>query len=206
MAPARQNKAKPPSPAKAPAVELPVLAFANPQDWDNWLAEQHASSPGIWLRFFKKASGQATVVYAEALDVALCYGWIDSQVKKYDAESYLQKFTRRRPRSLWSQVNREKVARLIAAGKMQPAGFKEIEAAQADGRWEAAYASFSNATVPEDLQALLDAHPEAQGYFDSLNKTQRYSFITRIAMAKKPETRQRRLQATLEKLLKQETW
>lgn len=184
--------------------DLPILSFETQEAWRQWLDAHHGESSGIWLRYYKKGAGKATIVYAEALEVALCYGWIDSQSQKWDEISYLQKYTPRRKRSIWSQVNVEKVGRLIEQGLMQPAGLREIEAAKADGRWDAAYASFSQASVPEDLQAELDKHPEAKAFFESLNKTQRYSFITRISLAKKPETRARRLGLAMEKLKKGE--
>ncbi len=188
-----------------PVLDKPVLSFESPKAWEAWLIDHHQESDGIWMRIYKKTSKVPTVVYGEALDVALCYGWIDSQIKKYDELSYVQKFTPRRKRSVWSQVNCKKVEAFIAAGKMQAAGLKEIEAAKADGRWDAAYASFSTATVPNDLQILLDQNPAAKRFFDTLSKTKRYQFITRIELAKRPETRQKRLVITLEKLLKGES-
>ncbi len=184
----------------SPAPDYPILAFASEAEWEIWLAENFALAPGIWLRFYKKASGVASVNYAQALDVALCYGWIDSQVKKGDETSYLQKFTPRKKRSLWSQVNREKVAKLIAAGRMQPAGQAEIDKAKANGEWEQAYASFSTIEVPGDLQAQLDQDPETKTFFESLTKTQRYSLLIPLSLAKKPETRERRLTKALELL------
>lgn len=193
---------KPPQPKRtpSPAPDYPILAFASDADWESWLAENFALAPGVWLRFYKKASGIPSVNYAQALDVALCYGWIDSQVKKGDETSYLQKFTPRKQRSLWSQVNREKVAKLIAAGRMQPSGQAEIDKAKANGQWEQAYASFSTIEVPADLQAALDQDPETQTFFESLTKTQRYSLLMPLSIAKKPETRERRLSKALELL------
>lgn len=186
------------------AKELPIMAFARQQDWEQWLAQHHADSPGVWMQIAKKASGIKSVNYAEAVDVALCYGWIDGQSKKYDESSWIQKFTPRSPRSIWSKVNQEKVAALIASGKMQPAGLAEIERAKQDGRWEAAYDSPSRATVPEDLQAELDKHPQASAFFATLNSQNRYAILFRIQTAKKPETRARRIQQFIEMLEKGE--
>jgi len=188
----KQNKPSPP--------DYPILAFASEAEWESWLSENGALVPGVWLRFYKKASGIASVNYAQALDVALCYGWIDSQVQKGDEQSYLQKFTPRKKRSLWSQVNREKVAKLIAAGRMQPSGQAEIDKAKANGQWEQAYASFSTIEVPPDLQAQLDQDPAMAAFFESLTKTQRYSLLMPLSIAQKPETRERRLSKALELL------
>ncbi|HEY9841517.1 MAG TPA: YdeI/OmpD-associated family protein [Candidatus Obscuribacterales bacterium] len=184
--------------------DLPLLEFETQAEWEHWLAQHHGDEAGVWLRFYKKDSGRKTFVYAEALDVALCYGWIDSQMQKYDELSYVQKFTPRRKGSPWSKVNRDKVAKLIAAGRMQPPGLREIEAAQADGRWDAAYDSQKNMRVPDDLQQLLEQHPDALAFFESLNQANRYAFLYRIQNAKKPETRNRWLQRSLEMLLKRE--
>ena len=186
------------------ARELPIMMFARQQAWEQWLDQHHADSPGVWIQIAKKASGIESVTYAEALDVALCYGWIDGQSKKYDESSWIQKFTPRSPRSIWSKVNQEKVAALIASGKMQPAGLAEIERAKQDGRWEAAYDSPSRATVPDDLQAELDNHPQASAFFATLNSQNRYAILFRIQTAKKPETRARRIQQFIEMLEKGE--
>lgn len=186
------------------AKELPIMMFDRQQDWEQWLDQHHADSPGVWMQIAKKASGIESVNYAEAVDVALCYGWIDGQSKKYDESSWIQKFTPRSPRSIWSKVNQEKVAALIASGKMQPAGLAEIERAKQDGRWEAAYDSPSRATVPEDLQAELDKHPQASAFFATLNSQNRYAILFRIQTAKKPETRARRIQQFIEMLEKGE--
>jgi uncharacterized protein YdeI (YjbR/CyaY-like superfamily) len=183
---------------------VPIVLFASPDEWEAWLDEQHAASPGLWLRLAKKESGLQSVSYQEALDVALCYGWIDSQKKSYDEQSWLQKFTPRRARSIWSKVNREKVQRLIESGRMKAAGLKEVEAAQQDGRWAAAYDSQSNATVPDDFQAELDKHPEAHAFFSTLNSANRYAILFRIQTAKKAETRSRRIRQLVEMLARQE--
>lgn len=171
----------------------PVMMFADQAAWGAWLAAEHGSSNGVWLRLAKKAGPLRSPTYAEALDEALCYGWIDGQKYSYDEHSWLQKFTPRRPKSLWSQVNREKVAALIANGKMRPAGQAEIDRAQADGRWEAAYPSQSTAEIPDDFQAALDAQPGASQFFAGLTSAQRYSFLFRIITAKKAETRAKRI-------------
>ena len=138
----------------------PILAFASPAEWEAWLDAEHAASDGVWVKFAKKGSGVETVVYAEALDVALCYGWIDSQVARLDERFYLQKFTPRRARSKWSQINREKIEELTRQGRMKPAGLEQVELAKADGRWDAAYASPANVEMPDDLQARAGREPE----------------------------------------------
>jgi uncharacterized protein YdeI (YjbR/CyaY-like superfamily) len=174
--------------------DLPEIAFESPAAWAMWLRENHATSPGIWIRIAKKASGIPSVTHAEALDEALCYGWIDGQARSIDETYYGQKFTPRRARSMWSKRNREKVAALIEAGRMQPAGRRELDWAKADGRWEAAYDSPSTSTVPDDLQRELDADPVAAAFFASLDSQNRYAILHRVQTAKKPETRARRIQ------------
>lgn len=174
-------------------VELPVLSFASKAEFEAWLSAHHADADGLWLKFAKKASGVPTVVGDEALDVALCFGWIDGQRKPLDETYFLQKYTRRRARSRWSKRNVDKAEALIAAGLMQPAGLAEIERAKADGRWDAAYESASKIAVPDDLQAELDKRPEAAVFFTTLNSTNRYAILYRLHDAKRPETRARRL-------------
>lgn len=173
--------------------DLPVIPFESPAAWEAWLAEQHQSSPGLWLKLAKKDSGIASVSYAEALDVALCYGWIDGQKGSVDAIYWVQLFTPRRPKSKWSKINCDKVSLLIEKGLMQPAGLREVERAKADGRWEASYPSHRTATVPDDLQAELDRNPTARDFFASLNSQNRYAILYRIYDAKRPETRARRI-------------
>lgn len=173
--------------------DRPVILFAQPQDWAGWLQEHHTTSSGVWLRLAKKGSGIQSVTYVEALDVALCYGWIDGQKKTYDDVSWLQKFTRRGAKSVWSKINREKVQALIERGEMQPAGLQAVESAKQDGRWDAAYDSARTATVPDDFQAELDRHPEAQAFFATLNSANRYAMLWRIQTAKKAETRIKRI-------------
>ena len=172
----------------------PILTLASEAEWEAWLDAEHATSDGVWLKFAKKGSGVETVVYAEALDVALCYGWIDSQVARLDERFYLQKFTPRRARSKWSHINREKIEALTKQGRMKPAGLEQVELAKADGRWEAAYASPANVQMPDDLQAALDASPKAAEFWDGLNKSNRFAILYQLHDAKKPETRARRLE------------
>jgi len=188
----------------APAAEAPIIAFAAPRAWSDWLAAHHASSRGVWLKLAKKASGVASVTYPEALEVALAWGWIDGQKKSHDDASWLQKFTPRGPKSIWSKINREKALALIAAGEMKPSGLAEVERAKQDGRWEAAYDSPSKATVPEDLAAALAANRRAAAFFATLNATNRYAVLFRIHTAKKPETRARRIATFVEMLAKGE--
>ena len=184
--------------------DLPIIPFASPGDWEAWLAEHHATSSGLWLKISKKGSGIASVSYAEALDAALCYGWIDGQKGKFDDDYYLQRFTPRRARSKWSKINREKATKLIESGAMKPAGLREVEQAKADGRWDAAYESQSKATVPEDLQRELDKNPEAAAFFETLNSANRYAILYQIQDAKKPETRARRIEKYVTMLSKNE--
>lgn len=182
------------------STELPVLMFATKKKWAAWLARQHAQSGGIWLQLAKKDSGILSVTYEEAVDVALCYGWIDGQKKGFDDKFWLQKFTPRGPKSIWSKINTEKVERLIASGEMKPAGSKAVEAARQDGRWDAAYASQKNITVPDDFQAALDKNRKARAFFLTLKSAERYSILFRIQTARKPETRAKRIQKFIEML------
>jgi uncharacterized protein YdeI (YjbR/CyaY-like superfamily) len=172
----------------------PVLAFASNAEWEAWLDAEHADSDGAWIKFAKKGSGVESVAYAEAVDVALCYGWIDSLVNSLDERFYLQKFTPRRAKSKWSRANCEKIEELTKQGRMKPAGFAQVELAKADGRWEAAYASPANAEVPADLQTALDANSKAAEFWAGLNKSNRFAIIFQLEDAKKPETRVRRLE------------
>ncbi len=181
------------------------MLFVSQKDWAKWLDKNHATSSGVWVRLAKKASALTSVNYAEALDVALCYGWIDGQKKSYDADSSLQKFTPRRPKSIWSKINREKADALIAAARMKPAGLQAIEKAKEDGRWDAAYDSQSKATVPNDFQVELDAHPKAKEFFATLKSVNRYAILFRIQTAKKAETRAKRIQQFIEMLERSET-
>ena len=173
---------------------LSVKTFKSSKELDAWLKKNHAKSTGVWLRFFKKASGKRTFVYAEALDVALCYGWIDSLVHKYDADSYVQKFTPRGAKSVWSKTNREHVARLIKAKRMTAAGLHAVDAAKKDGRWGRAYDSPRDSDVPHDFKKLLARDKKAATFFKALNRANVYAIAWRLQTAKKPETRERRMQ------------
>jgi len=180
--------------------EQPVVSFASAEEMDNWLVEHGEDSDGISLKFAKKASGIESVVYAEAVEIALCHGWIDGQAKRLDESYYLQRFTPRRARSKWSRINREKADSLITEGRMRAGGLREVERAKEDGRWDEAYDSPATATVPEDFQAALDAEPAAREFFASLGATKRYSFLYRIQDAKRPETRAKRIAEYVELL------
>jgi uncharacterized protein YdeI (YjbR/CyaY-like superfamily) len=180
--------------------ELPILLFEDQQGWSEWLDAHHADAPGVWLRLGKKKGPIRSLDYGEALDVALCYGWIDSQKKGYDDASWLQRFTPRGARSIWSKINRDKIEVLVKAGKMKLAGLAAVESAMRDGRWEAAYDSQRTAMVPADLQAELDAQPEAKAFFGTLNSANRYAVLFRVQTAKRPETRAKRIAALVEML------
>lgn len=187
----------------APA-DYPIVLFPDQGAWEEWLDRHHAGERGLWLRIAKKASELSSVSYPEALDTALCYGWIDGQRKRFDEDSFIQKFTPRGPRSLWSKRNREHVERLIAAGQMQPAGLAAVDAARGDGRWERAYDSPGAATLPDDLAAALEAEPEARAFFETLSAANRYAVIFRVQTAVRPETRARRIAALVEMLRRRE--
>ena len=176
-----------------PTAERPTKPFKSQAAFDAWLAKHHAKADGIWLQYFKKASGRLTITYAEALDVALCYGWIDGQRKSLDAESFLQLYTPRRKRSLWSKINKGHVARLIESGRMQPAGLAEVERAKADGRWDQAYGNAKDIAIPADFLRALAKNKKARAFFATLNKANTYAIAWRLATAKKPETRARRM-------------
>jgi uncharacterized protein YdeI (YjbR/CyaY-like superfamily) len=184
--------------------ELPILPFASQAKWTEWLAKNHEKSAGLWLKIAKKDSGIATVTYAEALEVALCYGWIDGQKGSFDENYFLQKFTPRRPKSIWSKINVEKVEKLIKDGRMKPAGLKAIEAAKADGRWTKAYAGQKTMTVPEDFQSALNKSKKAKAFFETLNSVNRYAILFRIHNVKKAETRTRKIKQFIEMLERNE--
>lgn len=186
--------------------ELPILPFESKKKFADWLAKNHDKSAGVWLKIAKKAAGISTVTYAEALDVALCYGWIDGQKGNFDEQYFLQKFTPRRPKSIWSKINVEKVEGLIASGEMKPAGLKAVEAAKLDGRWAAAYASQKNMAVPPDFQSALNKNKKAKAFFETLTGAKRYSFLFRIETAKKAETREKRIRQFVEMLERGETF
>jgi uncharacterized protein YdeI (YjbR/CyaY-like superfamily) len=174
--------------------DLPIIHFESQRDWEKWLEENHASSGGVWIKFAKKDSGIDSVSYPQALDIALCYGWIDGQKASFDDGFWLQRFTRRGPKSKWSKINCKKATELIASGKMKASGIKEIELARQDGRWEKAYESQSKIAVPDDLQKKLDENPRAREFFADLDSKNRYAILYRIHDAKKPETRLRRIE------------
>ncbi|MBP9760334.1 MAG: YdeI/OmpD-associated family protein [Candidatus Pacebacteria bacterium] len=184
--------------------DVPTKSFKSAKLWEKWLGVNHAKSDGIWLQIFKVGSGHATVTRSEALDVALCYGWIDGQGKSYDSGSWLQKYTPRRPRSIWSKRNQEHVARLSAEGRMHVSGQKAIEAAQQDGRWAQAYDSPANMRVPDDFLKALAKNKKAEIFFHTLNKANTYAIAWRLQTAKNPETREKRMKVLLEKMAKGE--
>jgi uncharacterized protein YdeI (YjbR/CyaY-like superfamily) len=184
--------------------ELPVKLFKEIKDWAAWLDKNHAASSGLWLRIAKKAAELKSVSYADALEEALCYGWIDGQKRPYDGSSWLQKFTPRGARSIWSAINREKAGELIRSGRMKPAGLKAIERARENGQWASAYDSQSKITPPDDLQAELDKHPKAKAFFITLDSANRYAILFRLQTAKRPETRAKRLQQFIAMLEKHE--
>lgn len=186
------------------ADELPIVLFASPAELEAWLEREAASPAGVWLKIAKKGAGVKSVSYGEALEVALCFGWIDSQKRGFDDTFFLQRFTPRRPRGRWSRINREKAEGLIASGRMRPAGLAEVEAAKADGRWDAAYEGQRAAEVPADLQRELDARPAAREFFATLDSANRYAIVYRLGEAKKPETRKRRLKKFVEMLEQEE--
>jgi uncharacterized protein YdeI (YjbR/CyaY-like superfamily) len=188
-----------------PDSDLPVVGFADPGAWESWLAEQHALSPGVWLKIAKKGSGAPGVSYPEALEVALCYGWIDGQKGTLDDEYWLQRFTPRRPGGRWSKINTDKAAELIEAGRMQPAGMREVELAREDGRWDAAYAGQRTAGVPEDLERELAGNDAAREFFATLSGVNRYAILHRIGDAKRPETRAKRIAKYVAMLAAHET-
>jgi uncharacterized protein YdeI (YjbR/CyaY-like superfamily) len=188
----------------AQTASIPTLSFETPGAWSAWLASHHASSRGLWLRIAKKASKARSVTYAEALDVALAWGWIDGQKGKLDDAWWLQKFTPRGPRSIWSRINREKAMALIEAGTMKPSGLAEVERAKRDGRWEAAYDSQSRTTVPPDLAKALARNSKASRFFETLDSRNRYAVLFRIQTAKKDETRAKRIAKFVEMLARHE--
>jgi uncharacterized protein YdeI (YjbR/CyaY-like superfamily) len=176
---------------------MQTLHFNTSVDFRHWLEKNHTESDGIWLRIFKKDSHEKSLTYAEALDHALCYGWIDGQKKPFDKLSWLQKFTPRRPKSGWSKINTQHVERLIKAGIMTPAGMEAAEAAKSDGRWETAYTSSRSAIPPEDFLKELSKNRKAEAFFKTLNKANVYSIVYRLETAKKPETREKRMKTIL---------
>jgi uncharacterized protein YdeI (YjbR/CyaY-like superfamily) len=185
-----------------PALE--PLLFSQQKEWAAWLRRNHDKSPGVWVRLAKKASGIQSVSYGEALEAALCHGWIDAKKKGESETTWLQQFTPRTSKSIWSKINREKALALVEAGRMKPAGLAQIERAKKDGRWEAAYDSPSSASAPPELQAALDQNARAKAFYATLNSQNRYAILFRIQTAKKPETRAKRIQRFVEMLEKNE--
>lgn len=173
--------------------DLEIMLFRSMGDWERWLEANKDTSPGVRLQIAKKASGKDSISYAEALEAALCFGWIDSRKEGFDDDYWLQRFTPRRKRSKWSVINREKAESLIEQGRMQEAGLREVESARQDGRWEAAYQSQNKITVPDDLQQALDANETARAFFETLDSANRYAILYRVGDAKKAETRQKRI-------------
>ena len=174
--------------------DLPVVSFASREAWEAWLAEHHASARGVWMKIAKKGSGIETVSYGDAVEVSLCYGWIDGQKDKLDDRYWLQRFGPRARKSKWSRINSRKATELIERGEMKPAGLREVERAKADGRWDVAYEPPSTATVPDDLRRALGRNEKAREFFSSLDRRNRYAILYRIQDAKKPETRARRIE------------
>lgn len=187
------------------ARELSILELPDRAAWQEWLSANHASSAGVWLKIAKKGAPRPTVTQADAIDEAVCFGWIDGQLRGHDEHFYLQRFTRRRPSSKWSAINRERAQRLIAERRMKPAGLAEYQAAKADGRLDDAYAPQSRATVPEDLQAALDKHPEAQRFFQTLIGIDRYAFLYRLHHTKDPRRRAQQIANYIELLSERKT-
>ncbi|MCX7174116.1 MAG: YdeI/OmpD-associated family protein [Proteobacteria bacterium] len=180
-------------PQSKSSATLPIQHFERQKDWAGWLTKNHGSSPGLWLQLAKKGAGIASVSYDEAVEIALCFGWIDGQKQAHDEQFWLQKFTRRSDKSIWSKINKDKALALIKAGSMKPAGLQMIERAKLDGRWDAAYDSASKATIPGDFQSALDGNPRAKDFFGMLDSGNRYAVLFRIQTAKKAETRARRI-------------
>jgi uncharacterized protein YdeI (YjbR/CyaY-like superfamily) len=183
---------------------LPTLTFEKARDWLDWLKRQHASAPGVWIKLAKKGAGQASISYEEAVDGALRYGWIDGQKRAHDEHAWLQKFTPRGQRSIWSKINRDKALALIARGDMQAPGFAEVERAQSDGRWDAAYDSPRNAKLPDDFAAALAEQPRAAEFFAKLNAANRYAMLWRLQTAKRDETRKKRIELFIAMLARRE--
>lgn len=188
-----------------PDEERNIYAFASAQEFEAWMAARPIDDAGAWVKFAKKASGIPSISKQQAIDIALCQGWIDGQLDRFDETHFLVKFTPRRAKSKWSQINRDRAQQLIACGRMTPRGLEQIEKAKADGRWDAAYASAANAVVPEDLEAALKDHPSARKAFDELDGQNRYAILYRVGDAKKPATRAARIEKYIQMLLRGET-
>jgi uncharacterized protein YdeI (YjbR/CyaY-like superfamily) len=198
------STAKRPLAKKKEANPTEMVSFTDAEEWSAWLASRHGSSVGVWLKIAKKASNTTSITYAEAVEVALAWGWIDGQKGTFDDAWWLQKFTPRGVRSMWSKINREKAIALIAAGKMMPSGLAEVERAKKDGRWDRAYESQSRASLPDDLEKALARNPRAKKFFATLDSRNRYAVLFRVQHAKKAETRARRIAQFVEMLAKGE--
>ncbi|MDB5805712.1 MAG: bacteriocin-protection protein [Betaproteobacteria bacterium] len=191
-------------PQSKPSPTLPVQYFEQQKDWADWLAKNHGSSPGVWLQLAKKGAGTQSVSYDEAVEIALCCGWIDGQKQAHSEQFWLQKFTPRSNKSIWSKINRDKALALIKAGKMKAAGLHEVERAKSDGRWDAAYDAASKATIPGDFQSALDGNARAKAFFGTLESRNRYAILFRIQTAKKAETRARKIAQFIQMLERHE--
>jgi uncharacterized protein YdeI (YjbR/CyaY-like superfamily) len=189
-----------PRPTAIPVADLNIVECPDDADWERWLAEHHAAATDVWVKIAKKGSGLTTVHYPEVLNTAICFGWIDAVRRPLDDTYFLQRFTPRGPRSKWSQVNREKALALTASGRMRPAGHAQVQAAQSDGRWEAAYEPQSRASISDDFQAALDAEPRAREFFATLKGQQRYAFLYRLHNVKTQKARDRRIASYIELL------
>ena len=184
--------------------QRPIVAFASQRAWEAWLRRQHATSPGVWLRIAKKGSGRASVTYEEAVESALCYGWIDGHKRAYDAVSWIQTFTPRTAKSIWSKINRGKALRLIKSGRMKAAGLAAVRSAKRDGRWQSAYDSQRNMRMPADLRAALNKSAKAKAFFQELSAGNRYAILWRVHDAKRPETRAKRIADFVRRLQRRE--
>ena len=202
---ATRTKPKKKKESRATGTDIPVRAFKDAAAWESWLAKNQTANDGLWMRIAKKASGKKSITYPEALEIALCYGWIDGLKRPESEATWLQRFVPRRPRSLWSKINREKALGLIAMGKMKPAGLHEIERAKQDGRWDVAYDSPKNAPVHPDFQKALNENPRASEFFKTISKANRYAIIWRLHTARKAETRERLTRTFIEMLEKGKT-
>jgi uncharacterized protein YdeI (YjbR/CyaY-like superfamily) len=185
--------------------DLPVRAFGSAIDWQTWLEAEHATSAGIWLKIGKRTAPERSVSYAEALEAALCFGWIDGQKRGLDADHWLQRFTPRKSGSRWSKINTAKADALIAAGRMRPAGQREVDEARADGRWDTAYHGQRASTVPDDLRQALDLNPAAAEFFTSISSVNRYAIVYRIGSVKRAETRARKIAQYVQMLAEHKT-
>lgn len=200
----KEKKARKPKERSVKAQFEPIRAFKSQEDFADWLEKNHDRSSGLWLRIAKKSSGKRSVTHAEALEIALCYGWIDGLRRSESETAFLQRFVPRRPKSIWSKINCAKALALIESGRMTPGGLAEVERAKADGRWDAAYDGPRTASVPSDFEKELRRHPKAYAFFKALNKTNTYAITWRLQTAKKPETRERRIRTFIEMLEKGE--